>query len=78
MMKTQNYKIILLLRCIFCPAFQAFGKLSAQAEEVGAANLGDLEGFTRDMAKELRRMRKVSFYHRTDHHGLDDAPIDTI
>lgn len=38
---------------------QALGKLSAQAEEVGAANLGDLDGFIKDMSEEVRKLRQV-------------------
>eukprot|EP00904_Undaria_pinnatifida_P008388 jgi/Undpi1/467/HiC_scaffold_1.g00463.m1 len=51
---------------------EAFGKLSSQAEEVGAANLGDLEGFTRDMAKDLHQMRKVAV------HSSQSTSLDTI
>lgn len=29
------------------------------AEEIGAANLGDLEGFARDMSEEVRQIRQV-------------------
>lgn len=38
---------------------QALGKLSAMAEEIGAANLGDLEGFARDMSEEVLQIRQV-------------------
>lgn len=38
---------------------QALGKLSAQAEEVGAANLGDLDGFIKDMSEEVCKLRQV-------------------
>ena len=38
---------------------QALGKLSAQAEEVGAANLGDLDGFAKDMTAEVCKLRQV-------------------
>ncbi|CAM9486976.1 unnamed protein product, partial [Scytosiphon promiscuus] len=37
---------------------EALGKLSAQAEEVGAANLGDLEGFAQDMSTEVRQLQQ--------------------
>lgn len=39
---------------------QAFGRLSAQAEEIGAANLGDLEGLALDMSEEIRQICDVS------------------
>ena len=42
-----------------CPYHQALGKLSAQAEEVGAANLGDLDGFAKEMTAEVDTLRQV-------------------
>ena len=38
---------------------QALAKVSAQAEEIGAANLGDLMGFTLSMSKEVEQLREV-------------------
>lgn len=38
---------------------QALAKVSAQAEEIGAANLGDLEGFALDMSTEIEKLREV-------------------
>lgn len=43
----------------FVVGLQALGKLSAMAEEIGAANLGDLEGFARDMSEEVLQIRQV-------------------
>eukprot|EP00752_Nemacystus_decipiens_P012424 g11006.t1 len=37
---------------------EALGKLSAQAEEVGAANLGDLDGFAKEMSAEVDILRQ--------------------
>lgn len=39
---------------------QALRKLSAQAEDLGAANLGDLEGFAKDMSEDVSKLRQVS------------------
>lgn len=39
---------------------QALSKLSAQAEDLGAANLGDLEGFAKDMSEEVSKLRQAS------------------
>lgn len=41
------------------PIPQALAKLSKQAEEVGAANLGDLEGFANEMSEEVSQIREV-------------------
>ncbi|CAN0377232.1 unnamed protein product [Ascophyllum nodosum] len=37
----------------------ALAKVSAQAEEIGAANLGDLMGFTLSMSKEVEQLREM-------------------
>ncbi|CAM9731147.1 unnamed protein product [Ectocarpus fasciculatus] len=37
---------------------EALSKLSAQAEDLGAANLGDLEGFAKDMSEEVSKLRQ--------------------
>ncbi|CAM9187232.1 unnamed protein product [Ectocarpus sp. 12 AP-2014] len=37
---------------------EALRKLSAQAEDLGAANLGDLEGFAKDMSEEVSKLRQ--------------------
>eukprot|EP00903_Cladosiphon_okamuranus_P020056 g18422.t1 len=38
---------------------EALGKLSAQAEEVGAANLGDLDGLANEMSAEVEKLRQT-------------------
>ncbi|CAM9697464.1 unnamed protein product [Ectocarpus sp. 4 AP-2014] len=37
---------------------EALRKLSAQAEDLGAANLGDLVGFAKDMSEEVSKLRQ--------------------
>ncbi|CAN0069157.1 unnamed protein product [Ectocarpus sp. 6 AP-2014] len=37
---------------------EALRKLSAQAEDLGAANLGDLEGFAKDMSEDVSKLRQ--------------------
>ncbi|CAB1119539.1 unnamed protein product [Ectocarpus sp. CCAP 1310/34] len=37
---------------------EALRKLSAQADDLGAANLGDLEGFAKDMSEEVSKLRQ--------------------
>lgn len=38
--------------------------MTTKAEELGAANLGDLEGFARDMSSEAHQLREVNRYKR--------------
>lgn len=49
----------LLTICFFIVCHQALRRLAVQAEDIGAANLGDLEGFARDMALEVHILRQV-------------------